>query len=161
MSPSTLQARIRAFEALGTGASKDVLESVAIHSEPEHLLDRPHSPSAASIPPMLPTAYSPSASPSSLGHRSSLIDLKDWVIDDGFFHASPPTPILTGYSPLQTAKRLPHDNAPLISFEGSPPISAKAPPLPPRGPSFDSPRSVSVPIVSPTIKAVSPFAHMP
>ncbi|KAH9980963.1 hypothetical protein BGW80DRAFT_1453909 [Lactifluus volemus] len=146
MSPSTLQARIRAFEALGTGASKDVLESVAIHSEPEHLLDRPHSPSAASIPPMLPTAYSPSASPSSLGHRSSLIDLKDWVIDDGFFHASPPTPILTGYSPLQTAKRLPHDNAPLISFEGSPPISAKAPPLPPRGPSFDSPRSVSVPI---------------
>jgi hypothetical protein len=93
--PSTLQARIKAFEALGTGASKEVLDSVAIHSEPEHLLDRPHSPSAASIPPMLPTAYTPSASPSSLGHRSSLIDLKDWVIDDGLFHPNSSTTVLS------------------------------------------------------------------
>ncbi|KAI0247939.1 hypothetical protein BJV78DRAFT_1285154 [Lactifluus subvellereus] len=155
MPSSTLQARIKAFEALGTGASKDVLDSVAIRSEPEHLLDRPHSPSAASIPPILPTAYSPSASPGSLGHRSSLIDLKDWVIDDGLFYPSPPSTALGGYSPLQTAKLLPHGSTPLISFDGSPPTVAKGPPLPPRKPSFNSSRSVSAPVASSTVTAAS------
>ncbi|KAI0293549.1 hypothetical protein BC826DRAFT_1097619 [Russula brevipes] len=149
MPPSTLQARIKAFEALGTGASKEVLDSVAIHPEPEHILDRPHSPTAVSIPPMLPT-YSPSASPSSLRNRSSLIDLKDWVIDDGPLGASPTTTILSGCSPAQSIKPLPHQNAPLISFEGSPPKSVKVPPLPPRKLSFNSPRSVSAPAASPT-----------
>ncbi|KAH9958328.1 hypothetical protein BC827DRAFT_1269618 [Russula dissimulans] len=160
MSPSTLQARIKAFEALGTGASKQVLESVAIQPEPEHLLDRPHSPTIASIPPMLPTTYSPSASPSSLGHRSSLVDLKDWVIDDGPFHVSSTTTTLSSYSPPQAVKLLPHERVPLISFEGSPPKSINAPPLPPRRSSFNAPRSVSAPASSPTLPPrASPSSH--
>ncbi|KAF8503254.1 hypothetical protein F5888DRAFT_1660127 [Russula emetica] len=150
MPSSTLQARIKAFEAIGSGASKEVLDSVAIHTEPEHLLDRPHSPSAASIPPIVPTTYSPSASPNSLRHRTSLLDLKDWVIDDGPFGASPTTAILTGSSPLPASTPLPHESAPLISFDGSPPKFVRAPPLPPRKLSFNSPRSVSAPAASPT-----------
>ncbi|KAF8470399.1 hypothetical protein DFH94DRAFT_770895 [Russula ochroleuca] len=154
MPPSTLQARIKAFEALGSGASKEVLDGIAIHTEPEHLLDRPHSPSAASIPPIVPTAYSPSASPNSLRNRTSLLDLKDWVIDDGPL-GSPTTAILSGYSPLQVATPLPHESAPLISFEGSPPKLVRAPPLPPRKLSFNSPRSVSAPAASPTATTTS------
>ena len=150
MPSTTLQARIKAFEAIGSGASKDVLDSVAIHTEPEHLLDRPHSPSAASIPPIVPTTYSPTASPDSLRHRTSLLDLKDWVIDDGPFGASATTAILTGCSPLQAATPLPHESAPLISFDGSPPKFIKAPPLPPRKLSLNSPRSVSAPATSQT-----------
>ncbi|KAI0263380.1 hypothetical protein BC834DRAFT_971373 [Gloeopeniophorella convolvens] len=155
MAPSTLQARIKAFEALEKGASRDVLDSVAIHSEPEHLLDSPHSPAAAAIPPIIPSSYTPSASPNSLQHKSSLIDLKDWVIDDGPLNASPPSAALTGYSPPQTSKGLPHEGAPLISFEVSPPLPAKAPPLPPRKPSYSSLRSVSAPAASPTTTAPS------
>ena len=150
MPSSTLQARIKAFEAIGSGASKDVLDTVAIHTEPEHLLDRPHSPSAASIPPIVPTTFSPPASPTSLQHRTSLLDLKDWVIDDGPLGASPTTAILTGYSPLPVATPLLHESAPLISFEGSPPKFVRAPPLPPRKLSLNSPRSVSAPAASPT-----------
>jgi len=64
---------------------------VAIHSEPGHLLDLPLSPcaafSAASIPLIVPTTYSPSAFPSSR-LQSSLIDLKYCVIDNGLFRPS-------------------------------------------------------------------------
>ncbi|KAI0306297.1 hypothetical protein B0F90DRAFT_1688739 [Multifurca ochricompacta] len=149
MAPSTLQARIKAFEALGTGAPKEVLDSVAIHSESEHLLDSPHSPTAASIPPIVPTAYTPSTSPNSLQHRSSLLDLKDWVIDDGPFRTTSPTAVLCGYSPPLVTKRLPpYESAPLISFEGSSIKLSKAPPLPPRKPSFNSLRSASAPATS-------------
>ncbi|KAI9459443.1 hypothetical protein BJY52DRAFT_1186402 [Lactarius psammicola] len=140
MTPSTLQARIKAFEALGMGASKQVLDTVAIHSEPEHLLDSPLSPTAPSIPPIVPTVYTPSTSPGSLRQRSSLVDLKDWVIDDGPLRASSPTAVLNGYSPPK-----PFENAPLISFESSPPKLPKAPPLPPRQPSYNSLRSFSAP----------------
>ncbi|KAI9511108.1 hypothetical protein F5148DRAFT_975722 [Russula earlei] len=160
MPPSTLQARIRAFEAIGTGASKEVLEKVAIHSEPEpeHLLDRPHSPTAASIPHIVPTTYSPSASPSPLD-RTSLLDLKDWVIDDGPLHVNSTTTILSDYSP-QTVKPLPHESAPLISFDGSPPKSLTAPPLPLRKLSFNTPRPVSAPAASPTLPRPSPSNNM-
>ncbi|KAH9026774.1 hypothetical protein EDB85DRAFT_163482 [Lactarius pseudohatsudake] len=155
MPPSTLQARIKAFEALGMGASKQVLDTVTIHSEPEHLLDSPLSPTVPSIPPIVPTVYTPSASPSSLRHRSSLVDLKDWVIDDGPLRASSPTAVLNGYSPPK-----PFEDAPLISFESSPPKLSKAPPLPPRQPSYNSLRSVSAPATSPTIMSTSPSANM-
>ncbi|KAH9001005.1 hypothetical protein EDB92DRAFT_1938779 [Lactarius akahatsu] len=155
MPPSTLQARIKAFEALGMGASKQVLDTVTIHSEPEHLLDSPLSPTVPSIPPIVPTVYTPSASPSSLRHRSSLVDLKDWVIDDGPLRASSPTAVLNGYSPPK-----PFEDAPLISFESSPPKLSKAPPLPPRQPSYNSLRSVSAPATSPTIMSTSPSVNM-
>ncbi|KAH8980355.1 hypothetical protein EDB86DRAFT_569055 [Lactarius hatsudake] len=155
MPPSTLQARIKAFEALGMGASKQVLDTVTIHSEPEHLLDSPLSPTVPSIPPIVPTVYTPSASPSSLRHRSSLVDLKDWVIDDGPLRAGSPTAVLNGYSPPK-----PFEDAPLISFESSPPKLSNAPPLPPRKPSYNSLRSVSAPATSPTIMSTSPSANM-
>ncbi|KAH9079694.1 hypothetical protein EDB83DRAFT_1299289 [Lactarius deliciosus] len=155
MPPSTLQARIKAFEALGMGASKQVLDTVTIHSEAEHLLDSPLSPTVPSIPPIVPTVYTPSASPSSLRHRSSLVDLKDWVIDDGPLRAGSPTAVLNGYSPPK-----PFKDAPLISFESSPPKLSNAPPLPPRKPSYNSLRSVSAPATSPTIMSTSPSANM-
>jgi len=86
-----------------------------IHPEPDHL-DHPHSPTAASIHPIVPTAYSASTSPS-LRHKSSLIDLKDWVIDGGPFRpsCSTTTTILSGYTSLQTIKPLSHEGAPLVS----------------------------------------------
>ncbi|KAF8261691.1 hypothetical protein EI94DRAFT_1745427 [Lactarius quietus] len=138
MPPSTLQARIKAFEALGMGASKQVLDTVAIHPEPD-LLDSPLSPSAPSIPPIAPTVYTPSASPGSLRHRSSLVDLKDWVIDDGPLRSNSPAPIFNGYSPK------PFEPAPLISFESS----------------YNSLRSVSAPATSPTtLTSTSPSSNM-
>jgi hypothetical protein len=154
MPPSTLQARIKAFEALGMGASKQVLDTVAIHPEPDLLLDSPDSPTAPSIPPIAPTVYTPSTSPGSLRHRSSLVDLKDWVIDDGPLRTGSPTPILNGYSPK------PFEPAPLISFEGSPPKLSKAPPLPPRQSSYNSLCSVSAPPTSPTLISTPPSANM-
>ena len=137
------------------GASKQVLDTVAIHPEPD-LLDSPlsGSPTAPSIPPITPTIYTPSTSPGSLHHRSSLVDLKDWVIDDGPLRPRSPTAILNGYSPK------PFEPAPLISFESSPPKHSKAPPLPPRKSSYSSLRSVSAPATSPTQLSASPSANM-
>lgn len=134
------------------GASKQVLDTVAL--QPEDLLDSPLSPTAPSIPPPIaPTIYTPSTSPGSLRHRSSLVDLKDWVIDDGPLRASSPTAIFN-YSPPK-----PFENAPLISFESSPPKLSKVPPLPPRKSSYNSLRSVSAPATSPTL-TTPPSANM-
>ncbi|KDR81707.1 hypothetical protein GALMADRAFT_221573 [Galerina marginata CBS 339.88] len=86
---------------------------------------------------------SPSPSPPNLGRKTSLIDLKDWVVDDG--------PRVTK-TPTQQAFK-----GPLISFESSPPkpkpkpkptnlsaASFKPPPkLPPRKPSHTSLKSVA------------------
>jgi len=54
--------------------------------EPNHILDGRHSASAASIPPIASTMYSPYAS-HLLRHKYALIDLKDWLIDDGPFRS--------------------------------------------------------------------------
>ncbi|KAI0039553.1 hypothetical protein FA95DRAFT_1567114 [Auriscalpium vulgare] len=142
MAPSsTLQARIKAFEALGNGSAKDLPDDIAQAAiESRNPLDTDSPRSASAILPIVPQPFSPSpsASPASLATKSSLIDLKDWVIDDG--------PLLPPRSP--PASRRPHagyDATPLINLEPSPPKSApKAPPLPPRKPSYTSLRSVSL-----------------
>ena len=72
---STVQARISAFESLTT------------HADPIDFLESP--PPAmvtASLQPVIAaTRPSPSPSPPGLGRKTSLIDLKDWVVDDGLF----------------------------------------------------------------------------
>ncbi|KAJ7583028.1 hypothetical protein C8J56DRAFT_792336 [Mycena floridula] len=100
------------------------------------LLEAPLSPAAARLPHLQPQSLSrsPSPSPPNLGRKTSLIDLKDWIVDDG----SPPQ--LNGFRPkpvpINGRKR---SDPPLINLE-SPPNSKitgpKAPPLPPRKPSL-------------------------
>ncbi|KAF7311398.1 hypothetical protein MKEN_01041700 [Mycena kentingensis (nom. inval.)] len=119
LTPSmSVQSRIHAFE---TGA---VLQPRIIPSTPPHL--------------------SPSPSPPILGRKTSLIDLKDWVFDEG----SPPR--TNGFK--RHSKK--DDEDALIHF--SPP--KKAPPLPPRKPSLISIKTAaSLPIV-PTRSPVQPQA---
>ncbi|KAI0064522.1 hypothetical protein BV25DRAFT_1914236 [Artomyces pyxidatus] len=103
MSPSNaLQARIKAFEALGNGTAKDLPDDVAQLADSPNPLDVDSPPPSHIIPPIIPQRISPA-----LPHKTSLLDLKDWVIDDG---------------PARTPR------APLIKTSSPP----KAPPLPPR-----------------------------
>ncbi|KAH9843145.1 uncharacterized protein C8Q71DRAFT_853635 [Rhodofomes roseus] len=124
---SDVHARISAFEALAS--------SPAARSH-----TRPLSPDAAAR--FDPIVHSPSPSPPALGRKTSLIDLHDWVLDDGPRN-SPPTPALPA-RPRSTAPVASprHVAAPLIHLE-SPPSARPAPPLPPRTPSYTSLRSVS------------------
>ncbi|KAF8911021.1 hypothetical protein CPB84DRAFT_1763143 [Gymnopilus junonius] len=105
--PSTsIQARINAFESLSNNAHNngdnktDVLETVPIFARP---------------PP------SPSPSPPNLGRKTSLIDLKDWVVDDG------PSLIDSTKTPTQQAfsnAKIMNGSAntgPLINLDSSPP----------------------------------------
>ena len=91
------------------------------------------------IPSIVLTTYSPSASPSPR-HKSFLIDLKDWVNDDGPFRPS-------HKHPQQLPP--PNDQTTIIrkrasnQLRGPRPNFAKATPSPPRRPSFNTPRSVS------------------
>ncbi|KAH9952148.1 hypothetical protein B0H21DRAFT_15981 [Amylocystis lapponica] len=165
MPPTSLQARINAFEALN--AQNNVSRS------PPNLLERPISPAVTSFSPIIPSnpstpvkspsSRSPSPSPPNLGRKTSLLDLKDWVLDDGPV-LSAPRPTLTGHvngtSGVAMNGHVPKppprhvsdsvlpssamSMAPLISFEaGSPPRTRPAPPLPPRKPSYNSLRSAS------------------
>ena len=105
MAPSpALQARIQQFEALEKLRSPKLggshFQARNIQPEQPHLtgssqsslLDEPLSPTAASysiIQPSVPYVprkakrKSPSPSPPNLGLKTSLIDLKDWVLEDG------------------------------------------------------------------------------
>ncbi|KAJ7721562.1 hypothetical protein DFH07DRAFT_1007636 [Mycena maculata] len=112
MPASSLQSRISAFESL---------------SNQRPVLQTPLSPR---VIPSTPPRASPSPSPPNLGRKSSLIDLKDWVLDDG----SPPRP---------NAFRQKSDDDPLIHFSPPKPSSVKAPPLPPRKPSLASLKSIA------------------
>ncbi|KZT71237.1 hypothetical protein DAEQUDRAFT_724172 [Daedalea quercina L-15889] len=122
---SDVQTRISAFEALA--------------GNPAPLpCTRPLSPDAAAR--FDPIAHSPSPSPPALGRKTSLIDLHDWVVDDGP-RQSPPKPALPA-RPRSVAPGPRHASAPLIHLE-SPPSARPGPPLPPRKPSYTSLRSVS------------------
>ncbi|KAG6844923.1 hypothetical protein H0H87_002407 [Tephrocybe sp. NHM501043] len=124
--PSTaIQARISAFESLASPYPPS--------------LASPYPPSLASpaFPPTKPLSrphpVSRSPSPPNLGRKSSLIDLRDWVVDDGPADGRTPT-----QQPV----------APLISLESPPKPTPKrpaasAPPLPPRKPSYTSLKSVA------------------
>ncbi|KLO10402.1 hypothetical protein SCHPADRAFT_856598 [Schizopora paradoxa] len=141
MAPSsTLQARIKQFESMNSSHSSVELvqypparsfhpvapvltgaSSVSSSSSPD-LLGEPVSPTAASytiIKPTIQVPYvarkprtkSPSPSPPNLGLKTSLIDLKDWVVEDN------PNGKIHGYSNGYS-----HPNS----------RAAAAPPLPPR-----------------------------
>src|ERR1700760_4514012 len=105
MPSATLQAKIAAFESLAHRSSPSSLSSSppsTVFVSPNHsrdgsesLLETPISPTTASaLPPTVqftpanawkqPPQPSPSPSPPNLGRRTSLIDLKDWVLEDEF-----------------------------------------------------------------------------
>jgi hypothetical protein len=147
MPSAILQSRISTFESLGrSGASSSSSSTLpTVHSK-SHL--HPRTPFS---PPTTPRPTSPSPSPPNLGHRTSLIDLKDWIVDDG-----PSSPPIIAPKPL-AARTNGNGNsngiwatntgpliAPLINLESPPKPKAslfsgmKAPPLPPRKPSLPS-----------------------
>ncbi|KAF9535245.1 hypothetical protein CPB83DRAFT_841458 [Crepidotus variabilis] len=165
---STVQSRVSAFESLKSNGA-------ALPKDPIDFLEAPLSPMpTASLQPNRPSPPSSSSSSSSsssppngkpLARTSSLIDLKDWVVDDGIY---PTTKLSSTKTPTQSAftngKRQstgntnghsPH-NTPLINLQ-SPPrpkpkppnlntggiVPAKPPQLPPRKPSLVSLKSAA------------------
>ena len=135
--------------------------TVLVSRSPPDLLETPISPTATSISPMVPSTPStplksmppsPSPSPPNLGRKTSLIDLKDWVVDDGPLPYVPrqKPPVARKPPPLgpKPGQRHVSDSVvrkpppPLISLD-SPPKARAAPPLPPRKPSYTSLRSAS------------------
>ncbi|KAI0084001.1 hypothetical protein BDY19DRAFT_910186 [Irpex rosettiformis] len=162
-SPADVQSRISVFEALATSSTN----VKAMKSVP-NLLDKQSSPSSKGYfsvipsPPSTSTNFSsrsPSTSPpNALGRKTSLIDLKDWVVEDGPLPYAPrqkkvPGPNLTGIGeghlqrhvsdPVSVHGHL--QTTPLIHLDSSPPSTVRAaPPLPPRKASYSSLKSVSV-----------------
>lgn len=126
---------------------------------PPDLLETPISPKATSISPILPSPTpgksmppSPSPSPPNLGRKTSLIDLKDWVVDDGPLPYVPrqrppivrkPPPLAPKPTPRHVSDSfMSKPSPPLISLD-SPPKTRAAPPLPPRKSSYSSLKSIS------------------
>ncbi|KAG6851303.1 hypothetical protein H0H93_011739 [Arthromyces matolae] len=146
------RSRISAFEALSNPSSSSAAAASASLSPtlspslspPRKAPYSPHSPTR------IPNTVSPSPSPPNLGRKTSLIDLKDWIIDDG-----PESPRKhfgnDGRTPTRhDFDRQPQLIAPLIQLELESPPKAKPvasptvkPPLPPRKPSYTSLKSVS------------------
>ncbi|KAH9852715.1 hypothetical protein C2E23DRAFT_778629 [Lenzites betulinus] len=158
MASSAVKARIHAFESMQSSSATIVAGS----RSPPNLLEGPISPTATSISPMIPspsaqplrpTAPSPSPSPPNLGRKTSLIDLKEWVVPDGPLPyvprqrppiaRKPPPPLVTKPTVRHVSDsvvtKVP---TPLIHLE-SPPKNRAAPPLPPRKPSYSSLKSIS------------------
>lgn len=158
-----LQARISAFESLSGPSSSSKNTAKFIPRSPPNLLESPISSAADSLPQIVPStppksvSRSPSPSPPNLGRKTSLIDLKDWIVDDG---PSPPRQngfgTRTNGSPARQrifdnkpsynrrSPTTPLITTPLINLESPPKTRPqKAPPLPPRKPSYSSLKSVS------------------
>ncbi|KAF9469256.1 hypothetical protein BDZ94DRAFT_1303749 [Collybia nuda] len=159
--PSTaLQSRISAFESLASPPSSLSSSPSSIRKNVQNTSNNNPTPLSPPMTPRPSTSASPSPSPPNLGRKTSLIDLKDWIVDDGL---SPSRPnglnshhtngdaSINGRTPTQgtfSAKKV--HVAPLINFESPPKpkpkppnLSTKAPPLPPRKPSFTSLKSVA------------------
>jgi hypothetical protein len=109
---------------------------------------------------------SPSPSPPHLGRKTSLIDLRDWVVDDGPFSPSSlsngkqSSTLDSGHSPINNKNHVSKSSSPagiLINVDDHPskPTPA-APPLPPRKTSYTSLKSVSSPSNSPKNTSNSP-----
>ncbi|KJA27124.1 hypothetical protein HYPSUDRAFT_63384 [Hypholoma sublateritium FD-334 SS-4] len=158
MPSTTIQSRISAFESLATAPKSPPSAKHVSSSSPDRytdILETPVSPVMAI--PLKPVAIvtrpSPSPSPPNLGRKTSLIDLKDWVFDDG------PVPLRNGFAdssktPTQQvfASGQSTNGPPLISFESPPKPKPKPKPagltaalktnpqlppqLPPRKPSY-------------------------
>ncbi|KAK7467430.1 hypothetical protein VKT23_004484 [Stygiomarasmius scandens] len=139
---ASVHSRVKAFESLA-GSSAPSSSSTPMHDLHDHTNSNPKLPYAPR------RRKSPSPSPPNLGLKTSLIDLKDWVVDDG----SPPRTngfhVKNGKTPTKGSF-----TAPLINLDpDSPPKAAKAPPLPPRKPSngnLKSASSVSLPAAQTT-----------
>jgi len=155
MPSASLQDRIKAFETLGASPPRG---NGTYHSSTyPSILEEPISPQAKSISTIAPftpphsISGSPSPSPPNLGRKSSLIDLKDWIVDDGPLPLPQPHP----NSKHMNGKPATNDGiarksrewnghasanaAPLINLESPPiPKSVKRPPLPSRKPSYPS-----------------------
>ncbi|KAL4067749.1 hypothetical protein V8B97DRAFT_2015845 [Scleroderma yunnanense] len=155
MPSASLQSRINAFEALAVSQSPSspptktvTLSSASVASRrPRHgtsnLLD---TPSTNTLQPVaaLPTASSSSGSRSpspTLCRNMSLVDLRDWVVEDGPFGGSPTLcqaasssdaqlPNVLGPSKIPPRAR--NASTPLINLDSPP---KQRPPLPPRKPS--------------------------
>lgn len=96
----------------------------------DSILETPLSPLTATL--LQPA--SPSPSPPNLGRKTSLIDLKDWVVDDG------PTPTQKAFTPLITLGTPPRPKPKPKPANLS--AALKSPPrLPPRKPSYTSLKS--------------------
>ncbi|KAF8136487.1 hypothetical protein EV363DRAFT_1294103 [Boletus edulis] len=89
MPSASLQSRIQAFEALSSSSSHRMSTTANTNSTPSsNLLESPISPTASLLHPIspfvAPAASNKSRSPSpSLVSQTSLIDLKDWIVEDG------------------------------------------------------------------------------
>ena len=104
---------------------------------PPDLLETPISPKATSISPILPSPTpgksmppSPSPSPPNLGRKTSLIDLKDWVVDDGPLPYVPRQrpPIVRKPPPLAPKPTPRHVSDSFMSKPSPPLISLDSPP---------------------------------
>lgn len=172
-----VKSRVHAFEAL---ASMKPAHTSAFKSAPS-LLDTPLSPTSGTYFPIAPSppsssnkslSRSPSPSPPILGRKTSLIDLKDWVVEDGprpyvprQKKPSSPNGATNCARPLprhvsDSVVRLPNAQAPpLIQLESPPRNQKTAPPLPPRKSSYTSLRSVSLTNSSTSSLPRSPNLH--
>lgn len=171
-----IQSRIHAFEALSSCTSP----KTAVKSSP-NLLDAPNSPTSTSFRPIVPSptnssfkkpvSRSPSPSPPILGRKTSLLDLKDWVLDVGpVSQGSPPKSLSKpssgepqGARPptrhvSDSSWRLHSSSTPLINLDTTTLSKSTAPPLPPRKASYSSLRSISVSNSSTSSLAKSPNA---
>ena len=161
MPSTTIQSRISAFESLATAPKSPPSSKHVSSSSPDSYTDIFETPvSPVMTIPLKPVAIvtrpSPSPSPPNLGRKTSLIDLRDWVVDDG------PVPPRNGFAdssktPTQqvfAAQGQSSNGPPLISFESPPKPKPKPKPaglstalkmnpqhppqLPPRKPSYTS-----------------------
>ncbi|KAG6333577.1 hypothetical protein ID866_5516 [Astraeus odoratus] len=157
MPSASLQSRIKAFEALAgsSSSSSSPPTKPAIADPPSaasrksrhvgttDLLETPISPSAGTFHPIVPLAATLSSSrrSPSLCRKTSLIDLKDWVVEDGPFSGSSTLRQTPGSSRPPPSGQLDpsRDNrdpsTPLINLESPP---KQRPPLPLRKPSHVS-----------------------
>ncbi|KAF8559696.1 hypothetical protein OG21DRAFT_1502924 [Imleria badia] len=124
-----------------------------------NLLESPISPTASTFHPIAPfvapvsSSRSRSPSPSAPSLQASLIDLKDWIVEDG--PVDPPSVFrhtltagigkLNGIressrTPSPSRKPTPNSSTPLINFDSPP---KPRPPLPPRKPSGNTADRVS------------------
>ncbi|TFK42484.1 hypothetical protein BDQ12DRAFT_719357 [Crucibulum laeve] len=173
--PSTaIQSRISAFESLSKpGTTSKPSSSLSPTSSPPRtlpkrpsasphdILEMPFSPSTPA--PLSHPNPSPSPSPPNLGRRTSLIDLKDWVVDDGHSPSHTANGSATHLDSTRTPTQQLFNNAriqpststaPLINLDSPPKpkpkpkppalsATVKAPPLPPRKPSYTSLKSAA------------------
>ncbi|KAG9318605.1 hypothetical protein JVU11DRAFT_698 [Chiua virens] len=171
MPSASVQSTIQAFETLSSSSSATATNTTSSQSTPvpgsrpssstPNLLESPLSPSANAFHPISPfvvpnpSARSRSPSPSTPGltGKTSLIDLKDWIVEDGPVErpASSRLTITNGTGRLNgisesikapsPSRKSPsvhtpsNSSAPLINFESSP---KPRPPLPPRKPSLNT-----------------------